>query len=78
MQVNMVISDPAIKLNVNIAIYLLKLQTMYKPWSFHVCVLGLLFANTASFKIIIKHKINDVRFLSSSSADSSHELGMRL
>ena len=49
------ISEPAIKTNkhnVNIAVYCLKSQTTSHGEFMYVCVLGLLFANTAAIKII--------------------------
>ena len=46
----MTISEPAIKIkcNVNITVYYLKSQTTSHGDFMYVCVLGLLFANTAT------------------------------
>ena len=54
MHMNMIISEPTIKIinkcNINIAVY----QTTSHGDFMYVCVLGLLFANTAGVKIVIK------------------------
>ena len=56
--INMIISEPAIeiKCNVNIAVCWLKSQTTSHGdfIQYYVCVLGLLIANAAAIKIVIK------------------------